>query len=249
MADDAKPNPDPQPPAGGAPPPADPPPADPPPSSGGQPFATFHTKEAFDDRLDRATRARLREMGVDPAQAKKDREELERLKKDQEERRAAEMSELEKAQDAAKKAGEEKAAAEALAARAREEAEIAKLAAAHRVPDLEYLEFRMRKCPEGEDRDEWLTKLLEDPKERVRFGVEEPSSGSTDDTPPGQKKATTSATDPKGNNAPPPKTGGSPEGTEKTAMKMTKAEFEAYKRQKYGGGGQGVRRGYKPPPR
>jgi hypothetical protein len=227
--------------------PAEPPaPADPSPASG-QPFATFHTKDAFDERLERATRAKLRELGVDPAQAKKDAEDLAAMKAAEEERRAAEMNELEKAQAETEKLKTKAAEAEAEQKKAERAYEIARLGAAHHVSDLEYLAFRIRKLPDGDDRDEWLTKLLEDPVERARFGFEASSNSEGDEIPSEQKKATTSSTTPKGNDAPPPKTGGEPTGGER-AMQMTRAEFQAYKRQKYGSTGQGVRKGYKPPP-
>jgi len=216
----------------------------------GQPFATFHTKDAFDDRVDRAARAKMRELGVDPEQAKKDAEELAAMKAAEEKRRAAEMSELERAQAEAEKLKAAAAEAEARAVIAGKEAETAKLAAAHRVADLKYLAFRLADCPDDADRDEWLGKLLEDPKERVRFGLEAaaPASDETTDT---TAKATTSAT-PRGGPAgapQPPKTGGTPEGSKKGAMGMTAAEFAAHKRATYGAGGRGIRRGYKPPPR
>lgn len=231
-------------PAAAPPAPAEPPPpADPPP---GQPFATFHTKDAFDERLDRATRAKLRELGVDPTQAKKDAEELAAMKKAEEERAAAAMNELEKAQAEAEKLKTKAADAEAEQQKAERAYEIARLGAAHHVSDLEYLAFRIRKLPEGDDRDEWLTKLLEDPVERARFGFEAPNSEGGEPKPPA--KATTGSTTPKGGNAPPPKSGGTPE-DQPQAMKMTASEFAAHKRQKYGGGGQGVRKGFKPPPR
>lgn len=240
------------PPAGAPPagaPPAGAPPAGAPPAGGGDPFATFHTKEAFDERLDRATRAKMRELGVDPEQAKKDSAELAAMKEAEEKRRAAEMSDLEKAQAEAEKAKVEKAAAEAEKKKAERAYEIARLGAAHQVPDLEYLAFRIRSLPEGEDRDEWLTKLLEDPTERVRFGVT-PAGDPPAGAKPGEKKTTTTTTPKGGGGAPPPggTGGGAPGEGEKTAMKMTKREFEAHKRQKYGGGGANVRKGYQPPP-
>ena len=238
------------PPAGAVAPPAVAPPvapaAVPPVDAPGSAFATFHTKEAFEERLDRATRAKLRELGVDPEQAKKDSAELAAMKKADEERRTAEMNELEKVQAEAEKL---KTAAESATAE-KEKAErayaIARLGAAHQVPDLEYLAFRVRKCPDDEDRDEWLTKLLEDPTERVRFGVTAVDGAK----PPEKKKADTTSTPKDGGGAPAPGgSGGAPGEGEKTAMKMTAAEFSDYKRQKYGGGGAGIRKGFKPPPR
>lgn len=251
---------------GGAPPPAgggtggQPPPAGggAPPAggngAGGQPFATFHTQAAFDERIDRAARAKMRELGLDPEQAKKDREELDRLKKEAEEREAAEMTELDKAKKAAEKAAAEKLEAENAAKRAREEAEIAKLAAKHRVPDLEYLGFRLSKLDATVDRDEWLTKQLEDSAERVRFGVEKPGEkpgdGGEGGAGGGEKPKATTTTTPKGGK-PDPQAGGGKGGQggdQPRAMQMTKSEFEQYKRTKYGAGGRGIRKGYKPPP-
>ncbi len=234
------------PPAGAAPPPAQPPAGAPP--AGGEPFATFHTKEAFDERLDRSTRAKLRELGVDPEKAKKDAEELAAMKKADEERRAAEMSELEKVQAESEKLKTETATAKAEKEKAERAYEIARLGAAHQVPDLEYLAFRVRKCPDDQDRDEWLTKLLEDPVERARFGV---PAAAGDPPADGKKpKATTTSTPAAGPGAPAPGgAGGAPGEGEKAAMKMTASEFADYKRKKYGGGGAGLRKGYKPPPR
>lgn len=239
------------PPAGAAPPP--PPPAAAPPAGappeGGAAFATFHTKEAFEERLDRATRAKLRELGVDPEQAKKDAAELAAMKVAEEKRRTEEMSELEKAKADTEKLKVEKAEAEAEKQKAERAYEIARLGAAHQVSDLEYLAFRVRKVPDDQDRDEWLTKLLEEPAERARFGVPTAGDPPADGAKP-KPKATTTST-PKGGAGPPAPggTGAAPgEGGEKTAMKMTKAEFADYKRAKYGSGGAGIRRGFKPPP-
>ncbi|HHH29037.1 MAG TPA: hypothetical protein ENK57_11935 [Polyangiaceae bacterium] len=194
----------------------------------------------------------MRELGVDPEQARKDAEELAAMKAAEEKRRAAEMSELEKAQAEAEKAKAAALEAEQKAAIAAKDAETARLAAAHRVPDLEYLAFRLQKCPADADPHEWLGKLLEDETERVRFGVSDgaPAGGSGDGG--GEKKKPTTTTTPKTGGAPTPtKTGGGggDGGGEKTAMQMTRAEYEAHKRKKYGSGGQGVRKGYKPPPR
>ncbi len=240
------------PPAGAAPPapaPAGAPPAGAPPE-GGSPFATFHSKEAFEERLDRATRAKLRELGVDPEQAKKDAAELAAMKEAEEKRRTEEMSELEKAKADAEKLKTEATTAKVEKEKAERAYEIARLGAAHSVPDLEYLAFRVRKVGDDEDRDEWLTKLLEDPVERARFGVPAAGVVPADGAKPGEKKATTTSTPKDGGGAPAPGGGGGAPGEgEKTAMKMTASEFSAHKRQKYGGGGAGIRKGYKPPPR
>jgi hypothetical protein len=239
-----------KPPAAGAPPagpPAAPPvpPAAPPATPDA--FATFPTKEAFEERLERATRAKLRELGIDPAKAKADADELAGMKAAEEKRRAADMTEVEKAKAEVAKAEAAKVAAEVATKLAREEAEVAKLAAVHGVPDLEYLAFRLKGCIEGEDRSAWLKKLLEQPLERARFGIVE--SAPATPPAPGAKPATTSSTPAGGAPpAPPPKTGGTPEDN-KGAMKMSKPEFENYKRSKYGSSSGGVRKGYTPPPR
>lgn len=177
-------------------------------------------KDAFQQRIEQAKRAGLKEAGIDPEQVKKDREELAKLKADAEERKKAEMTEKERLEtekaEAVAKAEEATKRAEAATHRAHVVEECAK----HGVRDVDYALFRIAKREEGQSISEFLTEILKDDTEKTRFGVSAPG------TPP---KATTTGTP---ETAPPkPKDGGTPD---KPVEQMTKAEFAAYKRSKHG---------------
>lgn len=211
-----------------------------------KPFAVFQTSEQLNDRIARAARARLREMGVDPEQARRDREELEALKKADEERRAAEMSEVERAKQEAQTALEAKAAAEAVAEKARRDADIARMAARHRVPDMDYLAFRLQSLPEGSDEEEWLGQLLKDEKERVRFGVQtEPPEPAQSKSAAPAVRATTSTTQAT-RSEPQPHASNEPDEMA-NAMEMTPEEYRRYRSKKLGNAGNNTRRGWRPP--
>lgn len=211
----------PAPPAPPANPPADPPPAAP---------ITFPTQEAFNQRLEQAARSRLRELGLpeDPAKVKEALAEAERLRKEESERKKAQLTESDRLKAEAAEAQAKAAAAEAQAAAARSELELTRLCAGLGIKDIAYAQFRLA-SQKPENPEAWLKEQLASPVERTRFGLDAPAApGGTPGTPP----ASTTTTQP---GAPPPAPGGPGQPAQKDAMQMTPKEYAEYKRQRYGG--------------
>lgn len=205
-------------------PPAEPP--APPPAAGGEVIQL--TSAQLKERLDREFATRMRALGVDPEQAKKDAEEVARLRKEADDRKKAEMTELDRLKAEKAEVEAKMAAAERAAAAATEQAAITRLCAEHGVKDVTYAEFRLRSIPEAE-RAGKLGEWLEDPLEQARFGTSTP-------TPPAAQPAQTTTTTPS-TGAPAPASSATPGAAtapSKPVDEMTTDEYAAYRRSKHG---------------
>ena len=146
---------------------------------------TFPTTEAFNARVEQAARSMLKkEVGVGDLKTIKERmEQAAALQKAEEERNAAQMSELERERAA-------RASAEAEAARYREEAaanafeaHIVKVCAERGIKDIDYAKYRVKTAAEALeegappiDERAFLDGLLQDPRHRVALGVDDVSA-------------------------------------------------------------------------
>jgi hypothetical protein len=139
------------------------------------PYATFPTAEAFQERLAREARKHAAELiGLAPEEAKKKLEKLAKLEAEEEERKKASMSEVERAKTDAETAKSEAAAAKAEAEAARASAENARAMAKLGVTNEGYAEYLLetaRKAAKAAgtafDASAELAKLLEDPQHKA----------------------------------------------------------------------------------
>jgi len=174
----------------GAAQPAAPDPGAAPPAAPSEPEQISMPKEAFDKRLEQATRAgvasALKELGFeDAAAAKAFKAEAGKAAKAAEEARRAEMTELEKYKADVEAATLKTTEAEARAVAAEEDAEASRieahvsgLIAARGIGNPDYAFFKLEQAcallEEGEDLDEanFLDQLVADEKQRAALGFE-----------------------------------------------------------------------------
>jgi hypothetical protein len=177
--------------------------------------------------MDRAKAAHLAELGLDPDQAKRDREELAEMKAAEEERKKAAMTELDRLKAEKAEAELKIAAAERAAALSAETAAITALCAQSGVRDVDYARYRLKDIPEAE-RATKLAEWLTDDTERARFNV-----GSHGPPAPAQTTTTTPASGaPAPAHGPPTPMAG--QGGVKSVDDMTRDEYQAYKQSKHG---------------
>ena len=193
------------------------------------------TPQQLSQRLERAVRSYVRKLGLEsPDELAQAIQRLREMEQQEEERRKAQMSEVERLQAelAELKRAQEQAAEEA--ERARVEAHLTRLFAEKGIRNHDYATWKlMQAVNELEDDDEldeekFLQQLMEDPKERIALGIEEPPV-TTQAPEQHEQKApvpvpatTTPATGP-GQAPPPPKPG---EGTPvKTAFDLSPEEW------------------------
>ena len=152
-------------------------------SSTDEPFAIFHDKKAFEERMARHTRSQLNEIfGTgDKAELRKMWDNYQKLQKDDEERRRAEMTEIERHKADAEKAQADAAAAREEADQVRFESHVSAICAKKGIKNVDYAKFVVANAadalPEGEqlDVDEFLTQeLAENSATRAAFQVEGP---------------------------------------------------------------------------
>ena len=213
---------DPVPPAPAAPPA--------PPAPPEAPAPITMTSEQLKERMDRGIAAHMKSLGIDPDQAKKDRDELATMRAAEDERKKAQMSEIDRLKAEKAESDVKVAAAERAAAASADQAAITRLCAESGVRDVAYATYRLADVPEGE-RAEKLAGWLKDPTEKARFNV-----GATAAPPKEPAQTTTSTQDGGAPTAPaaggPP--AGAPGGPTKSVDDMTTEEYRVYKQSKHG---------------
>lgn len=198
-----------------------------------EPFAVFPTKDAFDERVKRAARSMIKsELGLeDVGQIKTLIAEREQLRKAEEERKAAEMTEVEKLKAENDKARARLTEIENEAKAARTDAEITRLCAERGIRDIEYAKFKLRASRAGDDKDledtAYLDKLLQLPKERIALGVDKVPADGEDQTVITRPAGTTPVSNPLASPKPPPAGGG---GQQKSAYDMKPDEWQQWRR-------------------
>ena len=199
-----------------------------------EPFAVFHTKEQFEERLSRKARAKAAELlGVSPEEAKKALEAYKELQTKEEERRKQEMSELERMQAEKVELESRLKAEQERAEQAAFDLVITRACAERGIKDTDYAKHLiLRKANTLGDEDEldegaFLDEQLKDARVRIALGVDELPENQA----PKQIPANTSPT----GGAPPGSAGGPPKQQEpggsangKTAMEMDKSEFASH---------------------
>jgi hypothetical protein len=191
------------------------PPAAPPP----EPFAIFQDADAFNKRVDREARKRLRELGIeDPDATKAELEAAARLKAEAEERRKASLSEVERAKAEAAEAKAKLATVEQERDADRYRAKVTRLAAERGIKNLDYAYWALANDQSDQEEGAVLDALLAQPSQRAALGLVEPPA------PPAPPTPTPANTAP-GVTAPPapPAPGTPPPG--KTAFDMTPDEW------------------------
>jgi hypothetical protein len=193
-----------------------------------EPFATFPTKELFDDRVERATKSAVKKvLGVDLEDAKARLARLAELEAAEEERKKAAMTEAERNKAEIDKLRAEAEAARAEAARAMSEAQAARVFARHGVRDDEYGTWKLRQAEAAAklagtefSADAFVAELLKDPRERVKLGV--------DDVGTAAKQASSPAATTHGSGAQPQPPAAGSVTQQKDAMQMTPDEFRRH---------------------
>jgi len=202
-----------------------------------EPYASFPDAESFQKRVDREARKHLKELGVeDPSTLKATLAEYETFKKQAEEAKRAQMSEVERLR--ADLAAKDAAAAEAMSAaeEAQLRAHLYQVFARHGVKNFDYgfwlITNKLAGLPddaEALDEEAFLASAAQDPSMRAALGMEAPAPAAAPvGAPPGvaglRPATTTPATSPAP--TPPPVNPAIPV---KTAMDMTPGEWAAYK--------------------
>jgi hypothetical protein len=188
--------------------------------------------EAFNERVARAARSQLeKELGVRDLSAVKDNlATLQQMKEAEEERKKQQMSELERAQTEANEAKQRATELEEARDAAQLKAHVTQLCAERGIRDVGYAEYKimgkLAETPESEDLDEekYLDELLQDERQRVALGVQNPA-----EPPPPPKAVDDPAnTSPAagGQHQQPKPPNAAPEG-EKDAFAMTDEEWQA----------------------
>lgn len=204
-----------------------------------QPFATFESAEAFNRRMDREAKSRLKAMGIeDPEKAKADLEAYRQIQAQQAAAEEAKKGEIQRAQDAQRAAEQQAAAMAAENERLRLESHLSRVGAAAGVQNVPYLLFvvgqKLEKLPDGEQLDEvaFIDELKKDPAQAAALGIagaQKPAGG-------GQQTPTVGATTTGAGGAPDakqqPAGGGAPE--VKDAFAQSPAEFNAGLTNRYG---------------
>lgn len=159
-------------------------PAETPPPVPGQPFATFPTQAAFNERMQRATRAELREQfGTDdPVEIKKKLKRAEELEAAETERARLQMTAQQKVEaDLAAEKGKREAAEED-AKQARFESHVNKICARLTIPNVDYAMYLVaqeaERAPAGSqvDAEAFLKERLAKPEYKAAFGIAETTS-------------------------------------------------------------------------
>lgn len=212
-------------------PPAPPgqPPA-PPPQQQQQPFAVFHTKEAFEERRDREARSLIKEKyGL----SEKELAEALQRKKELEEAEAARIKAQQTAEERLKTEKEEaerqKAAAEAQAADARREAEVTRLCARMGFKNVDYAIYEAtRSGKNGADLEAHFIEMAKDDARKGALGLE---------VPPPQVVPNPANTQPApGNPPPPPPPPGGEDPPTVDVMAMPPEKFREHLNRKIAGG-------------
>lgn len=191
-----------------------------------EPFATFPTAEAFQERVAREAAKKLAELSgsKDPEELKKKLARAEQLEKEEEERKKAAMSEVERAKTEAAEAASKAAAAEARAEAAEREREDVLAMAEVGVSNTTYGRFLLAqeraKTPKGEafDAKAALAELLKDANHAAAL---KPTAKADPKNTPANTSTDTSRDQP-------PKLNG--DGQPKDVKAMTPAEFAEHKR-------------------
>ncbi len=183
------------------------------------------TPAILKERLERSNEAYLKSLGFEsPADIAAMKAKTEELAAAETERQRAEMTEVDRLKTERAEFEARATAAEAAQAQALTRAATTELCATMGVKDLEYARYRLGQLPEGADQAAEMKKWIEDPTERVRFGID---AGAA----PAAAPASTTATNP-ATSAPAPGATKAPAASD--VSKMSKAEFAAYKRNKHG---------------
>lgn len=205
-----------------------------------QPFATFESAEAFNRRMDREAKSRLKAMGIeDPEKAKADLEAYRQIQAQQAAAEEAKKGEIQKAQDAQRAAEQQAAAMAAENERLRLESHLSRVGAAAGVQNVPYLLFvvgqKLDKLPDGEQLDEvaFIDELKKDPAQAAALGI----AGAQQQKPGGQQQTPTVGVNTTGAGGTPdarqqPAGGGATE--TKDAFAQSPAEFNAGLTNRYG---------------
>lgn len=199
------------------------------PAPAAEPFAVFPDAESFQKRVERETKKRLKDLGIDDVeQAKARLDAAAAAEKAAEEAKRAQMTEIERL-----RADQAKAQADAKEAMTRaEEAEMRahlhRVFAEEGIRNFDYGFFavtrKLATIPEDETLDEraYLRELAKDPTQAAALGIAPPPAQAA---PSAQRPATST---PVAGSAPLPPGAGAP-APAKTAFDMSPAEWAAYK--------------------
>jgi len=200
-----------------------------PPAPPAEPFAVFPDADSFNKRLERETRKRLKDLGIDDPDAAKTRlDQLAAMEKANEDAKRAQMSEIERLRADQAKANADAKAAMSRAEEAELRAHLHRVFAEEGVKNFDYGFFavtrKLESIPEDETLDEraFLRDLAKDPTQAAALGIAAPPAPPA---PPGQRPATST---PAAGTPPLPPGAGAP-APAKTAFDMSPAEWAAYK--------------------
>ncbi len=199
-----------------------------PPAAPGAPFAVFPTQAAFNERMQRATRAELRaEFGTDdPAEIKKKLKKAEELEAAEAERARKQLTEEQRLQSDLNAANARATAAEEERNQVKFEAHVSRVCARLSIPNIDYALYEVArvsdKLPAGQELDveAHLKGLLEKPVFKAALGITE--------APTVVQTGVTTTPDPSQSPPAPAHPGGVAGPTGIDASKMTKEQFKTH---------------------
>jgi len=184
------------------------------------PFAVFPDSASFANRVDREARARLKELGIDdPEKVKEILAEHSTLKAENEKKRLADLSELEREREARTKAEAELVNERNARDRAQREARLSKVCAEEGIKNMDYAAFVVEQArakaedPAKFDERAVLTALKADPAGAAALGIMSVTTTGATTTTPGKEN--------------PPAPGGAPP-VGKAVKDMTPTEFREH---------------------
>lgn len=192
-----------------------------------KPFAVFPTQEAFNERVERASRSELKRLfGTDDVKVIQARQaKLEQMEKDEAEREKAKMTEIERAKAEKLEAEGKARAAQEEADRLRLESHIAQKCSKLGIRDVGYATYLISRQTESLGADEqldvelFLAEQLKDKSKAVAFGIAEPVV----------QVPTPASTSPDAPPAPPPPPPGATGAAEKNAFELSDVEWQKRK--------------------
>lgn len=196
-----------------------------------EPYAVFSSEDSLKTRMERHTRSTLKkEFGVESSDELKLKfAKLAELEAREEEQRKASMTREQQLQEEIEKMKAQMNEAMTLAEKAKFDAHTTRLYSKLGLKNADYATFKLASAvrEEGFSDEAYLSALLEDPRERVALGVDEPAAAQPKTVTVG---ATTTSLD--NISAPKPPKAGAPE-TIKSAYDLTPQEWQKRK-QLYG---------------
>lgn len=211
-----------------------------------KPFASFETADAFNKRMDREAKSRLKEHGIeDPAKAKAELDAYHKILEEQAAAELAKKGEIERAQVLQRNAETAMRAAQEETERLRLEAHLSRVGAAAGVTNIPYMLYEvgaaLGKLGDNEQLDEvaFIDEMKKDPAKAAALGIPgsmQPGGGGGQQPPPAKVVGATTTGGGAGPDAKQQQAGGGTAPT-KDAFEQTPAEFNA---------GLGARYGFSP---